>query len=173
MTSTRHLVLVGLMASGKTTVGQLLAARLGRPFVDNDVVLEGRTAHSAREIAADRGAVALHRREAEALIDSLSQPLPAVVAAAAAAPLEPRAAGALGLHDVVYLWATPEVLGARLARVSDDDHRPFVADGAGVVLAAQFEARDARYRDLATLVVDADVDDVDAIVAEITSALAR
>jgi len=56
MTSTRHLVLVGLMASGKTTVGQTLAARLGRPFVDNDVVLERRTGRSAREIAAADGA---------------------------------------------------------------------------------------------------------------------
>jgi shikimate kinase len=173
MTSTRHLVLVGLMASGKTTVGQLLAARLGRPFVDNDVVLERRTGRSAREIAAADGAVALHLREAEALIDALSQPVPAVVAAAAAAPLEPRAAGALGLHDVVYLRATPDVLAARLARGSDDDHRPFVANGAEVVLAAQFEARDARYRDLATLVVDADAGDANAVVAEITSALAR
>ncbi|HEY5076772.1 MAG TPA: shikimate kinase, partial [Acidimicrobiia bacterium] len=39
------------MASGKTTVGRLLGVRLGRPFVDNDVVLERRTGHTAREIA--------------------------------------------------------------------------------------------------------------------------
>ncbi len=41
MTATRHVVLVGLMASGKSTVGRLLAARLGRPFVDNDAAARG------------------------------------------------------------------------------------------------------------------------------------
>ncbi len=165
------------MASGKTTVGRALAARLGRPFVDNDVVLERRTGHSAREIAAADGAVALHLREAEALIDALAQPVPGVVAAAAAAPLEPRAVAAMRFHDVVYLRAAPEVLAARVARSSDDGHRPFVAGDAEPVLTAQFAAqfavRDERYRALATLVVDADVDDTDAIVDEITSALAR
>jgi shikimate kinase len=172
-TSTRHLVLVGLMASGKTTVGRLLGVRLGRPFVDNDVVLERRTGHSAREIALADGADALHLREAEALIDALAQPVPAVVAAAAAAPLEPLAVAVMRLHDVVYLRATPEVLAARLAKGSDDDHRPFVSGDAGAVPAAQFAARDARYRALAKLVVDADIDDADAIVDAIMSALAR
>src|SRR5438552_11350746 len=123
--TTRHVVLVGLMGSGKTTVGLLLAARLGRAFVDNDVVLEARTGQTAREIAAAEGAEALHLREAEALVVALSTPAAAVVAAAAAAPLEPVAAAAMRVHEVVYLRATPMVLAARLARAPDDHHRPF------------------------------------------------
>jgi shikimate kinase len=168
-----HVVLVGLMASGKTTVGRLLAARLGRPFVDNDVVLESRTGRSAREIAAEEGADGLHLREAEALVDALSSPLTAVIAAAAAAPLEPPAAAAMRAYDVVYLRATPDVLGARLARAPDDGHRPFVDGDARAVLAEQFAVRDERYRALATLVVDANVDAPEAVVDEIMSALAR
>jgi shikimate kinase len=171
-TSKRHVVLVGLMGSGKSTVGLLLAARLGRVFVDNDVVLETRTGHSAREIAAAEGADALHLREAEALVFALSTPEPAVVAAAAAAPLEPFAAAAMRVHDVVYLRATPVVLAARLARAPDDRHRPFVADDARAVLEAQFAARDERYRALATLVVDAGVEGPGAIVDEVSAALA-
>ena len=173
MNSTRHVVLVGLMASGKTTVGRLLAARLGRPFVDNDVVLESRTGRSAREIAAEEGAAALHLREADALVDALASPVPAVIAAAAAAPLEPPAAAAMQAHDVVYLRATPDVLAARLARAPDDGHRPFVDGDARAVLAEQFAARDERYRALATLVVDANADAPEAVVDEIISALAR
>ncbi len=46
----RHVVLVGLMGSGKTTVGRLLAARLGRPLVDSDAVIEGTTGRTVREI---------------------------------------------------------------------------------------------------------------------------
>jgi shikimate kinase len=172
-TSTRHVVLVGLMGSGKTTVGLALAARLGRTFVDNDVVLETRTGQSAREIAAAEGAEALHLREAEALVFALSRRVPAVIAAAAAAPMEAFAAAAMRSQDVVYLRATPLVLESRLARAPDDGHRPFVTDDARAVLETQFAARDGRYRALATLVVDADVEGPEAIVEEITSALAR
>jgi shikimate kinase len=171
-TSARHVVLVGLMGSGKTTVGLLLAARLGRAYVDNDVVLEARTSRSAREIAAAEGAEALHLREAEALVVALSTPAPAVVAAAAAAPLEPAAAAAMRFHDVVYLRATPDVLAARLARAPDDRHRPLVADDARAVLEEQFAARDERYRALATLVVDAGVEAPATIVDEVSAALA-
>lgn len=169
----RHVVLVGLMGSGKTTVGRTLAARLGRPFVDNDVALQERTGHSARQIADSEGADALHRREAEALVAALGKPEPAVVAAAAAAPFEPVAAAALRSHDVVYLRASPAVLAARLALVAEtDDHRPFVDRDAGVVLDRQFEQRDAGYRALATLTVDAE-DTSDAIVDEISGVVGR
>ena len=164
------------MASGKTTIGHLLAARLDRPFVDNDVLLEERTGCSAREIADAEGADALHRQEAEALVGALASPDPAVIAAAAAAPLEPAAARALADHDVVYLRAEPAVLAARLARDAGahdhDDHRPFVADDARGVIEAQFRARDEPYRALATVTVDV-ADSPEEVVDEISAALGR
>jgi shikimate kinase len=177
MTSTRHVVLVGLMGSGKTTVGRLLADRLDRTFVDNDVVLERQTGRTARAIAVAEGADALHLREAEALVFALSSNVAAVIAAAAAARMEPFAAAAMSLHDVVYLRVMPPVLAARIAGVPDDRHRPFVAGGAPRTLeaqfAAQFAARDERYRALATVVVDAGEGGPEAVVDEISSALAR
>jgi shikimate kinase len=172
MTSARHVVLIGLMASGKSTIGQLLAARLGRPFVDNDEALVAHTGMSAREIATAQGADVLHRYEAEALITALASPVAAVVAAAAAAPLEPVAVAPLAGHDVVYLRASPEVLADRLRREPDDGHRPFVATDAGAVIEAQFAARDDRYRALATLTVDANRES-GLVVDEISAALGR
>jgi shikimate kinase len=175
MAPARHVVLVGLMGSGKTTVGRALARRLGRPFVDNDAALSERTGRSAREIAAADGADALHRLEAESLADALARTDPAVVAAAAAAPFEPLAAAALRTHDVVYLRASPGVLAARLtARApAADDHRPFVDHDARAVLDEQFAERDAGYRSAATFTVDADRDADAAIVDAISAALAR
>ena len=168
MVSTRHVVLIGLMASGKSTIGPLLGARLGRPFVDNDDLLTERTGQTAREIAAAEGVDALHRHEAETLVAALTGSRPAVIAAAAAAPMEADAATAMHGHDVVYLRAAPEVLAARLAGTpAGDDHRPSVGS-----ISAQFDARDGRYRELATLVVDTAARPPDAIVAEITAALA-
>jgi shikimate kinase len=173
MTEARHVVLIGLMGSGKSTVGRPLAATLGRPFVDNDTRLEERTGQTAREVAAAEGADALHVREAEVLVEALASRVVAVVAAAAAAPMEANAAAAMRVHAVVYLRSSPEVLAARIERASvGDDHRPFVGADPLTVLSAQFAARDDRYQALAMLVVDADRP-VDVIVDEISAALAR
>jgi shikimate kinase len=163
MISARHVVLIGLMASGKSTVGRTLGARLGRRFFDNDELLRARTGQTAREIAIAEGVDALHRREAETLVAAVAEPAPAVIAAAAAAPMEPDAAVALAGHDIVYLRASPAVLGARLARESRrDDHRPTVGS-----IAMLFDARDERYRALATIVVETAAKSPDAIVDEI------
>ncbi len=169
-----HVVLIGLMASGKTTLGRPLAGRIDRPFVDNDEQLEARTGRTAREIAAECGAEALHRREAEALVDALASPTPSVVAAAAAAPLQPVAAAAMRVHVVVYLRARPEVLASRLSRVPVlDDHRPFVDSDARSVLDAQFAERDDAYAALATMTVDVSRGERDAVLDEIVNGVRR
>ncbi len=49
------IVLIGFMGAGKTTVGQLLADRLGLPFVDTDLVIEQRAGRPIREIFAADG----------------------------------------------------------------------------------------------------------------------
>jgi shikimate kinase len=153
------------MGSGKSTVGRLLATRLGLAFVDNDVRLEARTGRVARTIEAAQGLDALHRAEAESLLAALATPDRAVIGAAAGAVLEPDVAAALAAHDVVYLRVAPDVIAARLARAGDD-HRPTLDP------AALFEARDDRYRGLATVVVDAS-GSPEVIVDEITQGLVR
>ena len=171
-----HLVLVGLMASGKTTVGHLLATSLDRRFVDNDDMLFRRTGHTARDIADDAGSTALHDAEADILVAALSEPDPAVIGAAAGAVLEPDARRALEGHFIVYLRATPEVLAdrieANIAGQLDDGHRPFVTENALEVLREQAAERDGPSRPLATLIVDAARDP--AVTArEISTAFAR
>ena len=51
----QHLVLVGLMGSGKTTVARVVADRLGRRVIDTDAVIEGSTGRTVREIFVDDG----------------------------------------------------------------------------------------------------------------------
>jgi shikimate kinase len=168
----RHVVLLGLMASGKSTIGHRLARRLGRRFVDNDEALEARSGRSARDIAETDGADALHALEARALVDALATPIPAVVAAAASVVEQRAAVDALAGNDVVYLHALPAVLAARAAaQVAADDHRPFVDGDARAVLQAQYDARDARYRALADIVVDTSAYDPDVVVEQIMTAL--
>jgi shikimate kinase len=172
--SPRHVVLLGLMGSGKSTVGHLLAVRLGRPFVDNDGALEARTGRSARAIADTDSADALHVLEAMALVDALDATMPAVVAAAASVVEQPAAVEAIRKHDAVYLHATPDVLAVRVAAHPElDAHRPFVDGDARAVLEAQYAARDPRYRALAEIVVDTSSRGPDEVADEITRALAR
>lgn len=66
--------LTGFMGSGKTTVGQLLAARLEAPFVDLDEEIERRTGLQVREIFARDGEPAFRRIEAEILRETLRHP---------------------------------------------------------------------------------------------------
>ena len=160
------------MASGKSTIGAALAARLGRPFVDNDDMLERRTGQSARDIEAASGLDVLHEDEARVLAAALASPEPAVIAAAAGSVLGPGSARQLGGHIVVYLRAEPERLAQRLADSPGDEHRPFGGRSPIVVLREQFAARDQAYRDLATVVVDESSRSPQEIVETITKALA-
>jgi shikimate kinase len=60
----RHLVLVGLPGAGKTAVGERLAARLARDFVDFDAELERRAGRSVADIFAGDGEPAFRASEA-------------------------------------------------------------------------------------------------------------
>lgn len=60
-----RIVLVGLMASGKTTVGRRLAERLGWEFVDLDERIELRTGHPPARIIRERGEPAFRAIEDE------------------------------------------------------------------------------------------------------------
>jgi len=138
------------MGSGKTSVGSQLAVQLARPFVDNDDALFRRTGRTARDIAATDGLAALHQAETDALVSALADGSPSVIAAAAGAIGEPAGRAALATAFVVYLRARPEVLEARLAAEPDDGHRP------DLDLRAQYATRDPVYREMASVVVDAE-----------------
>jgi shikimate kinase len=160
-------VLIGLMGSGKSTVGPKLARKLELPFADNDVILLRRSGRTARDIEQTEGFDALHRAEADALLEALENP--AVIAAAAGAVLEPDVARALRGHTVVYLRADPDALAERLRQ--DDGYRPLAGRDPHELLREQFHARDEVYRSLASLVVDV-TGAVDDIVEWIRSAVA-
>jgi shikimate kinase len=63
----RHFYLVGNMGSGKTTVGELVAQRLGMFFTDLDRDVEWMTGQTVAELFAQRGEEAFRQLEREAL----------------------------------------------------------------------------------------------------------
>jgi shikimate kinase len=78
----RHVVVVGLMGSGKTVVGRRLAASLGRPWRDSDREIEAATGLTVRQLRDRDGVDAMHALEARHLLEARAAE-PSVINAAA------------------------------------------------------------------------------------------
>jgi shikimate kinase len=125
-----HLVLVGLMGAGKTTVGYKCAKRLGRPFVDTDDLVETAAGMTIAELFALSGEGRFRAMEREAVADACASPTPTVIACGGGAVLHAdnrRRVKSRGF--VVWLQAPPEVLADRVGRGTERAERPLVADG--------------------------------------------
>jgi shikimate kinase len=164
----RHVALVGLMGSGKTTVGRLIADRLGLRFQDNDAVLRERTGLSAAEVAAREGNAALHDAESEELLELLSATSPSVIAAAASTIEMPACRDALKRRSfVAWLYADVVVLADRARR---GGHRPLNRDVVAQ-LHEQAERRDSLFRESADVTVDVAYHDPNAAARRILAAI--
>lgn len=116
--------MVGLMGVGKSTVGRLVADRLGVTFIDNDDLLAAHTGRSAERIAASHGLAELHRIEAGVLDKALDRPGSSVLTAAASVVTDEASRAALRkARHVVWLRDDPAAIAARIAR-SGQPHRP-------------------------------------------------
>ena len=150
-----HVVLVGLMGAGKSTVGRLLADRLHRPLFDSDQMIEARTGRTVREIFASDGEPAFRSFEAEALSDALASTTPSIVAAAGGVVLSEDNRRLLRDANarVVWLRADPELL---VERVQSAGHRPLLDDDPPAVLRRMAETREPLYREVADLIITVD-----------------
>jgi shikimate kinase len=136
MDGVRTIVLVGLMGTGKTTIGRLLAGRLGWPFVDSDAILEQRHGRTARDLGRSVGTVELHAREARGLLDllgliqwSAGEAIPAPGSSAASTRRAPESSAG-------EVTATPTgVVVAAAASVVDEPACRRALRGPGVVVA--------------------------------------
>ena len=161
----RHVVLIGMMGAGKTTVGGRLARRLDRPFVDSDVQVEQRTARSVREIFETDGEAAYRALESEVLAAALASEEPAVIAAAGGTILDPNNRRRMKeFGTVVLLEAKPADL---VGRVGGQDHRPLLRDDPEGALEEMDRVRRHLYEETADVVVDVSERGPDEVVQEI------
>lgn len=153
--SDQHLVLVGMMAVGKTTVARAVAERLNRPLFDSDLMIEQRTGRTVREIFADDGEPAFRVLESEVLNDALASATPSVIAAAGGVVMRPENRAALNTANarVVWLFADPSTL---LTRIQGDDHRPLLDGDPAGTLQRMLRERESLYREVADDVVVVD-----------------
>ncbi len=83
------IVLVGFMGAGKTTIGNLLAAKLGLPFADSDQVIEQRSGRPVSRIFAEDGEPAFRALEHQVIAELLDGP-DMILALGGGAPEHPR-----------------------------------------------------------------------------------
>ena len=150
-----HLVLVGMMGSGKTTVGRLAAERLGRRFVDTDAVIEDRGGRSVREIFVEDGEAVFRDLESAVLVEVLASQVPAVIAAAGGVVLRSQNRDALtnARARIVWLCAAPAVLAERVA---SGGHRPLIDADPEATLRRMWIEREPLYREVADAIVRVD-----------------
>lgn len=155
MPVTRHLVLIGLMGAGKSTVGEQCAAALERPFVDTDRLVELHAGATVADIFAAQGEPAFRALERTAVADVCASPDPLVIACGGGVALDPDNRRALrDCGVVVWLRADPQELGRR---VGSGDGRPLLAGGSpAATLERLAELRAPAYEAAAHVVVDTD-----------------
>jgi shikimate kinase len=157
--------LVGMPGSGKSTVGEELAGRLGVPFVDLDVEIARRDGRSITEIFERDGEAGFRALEAKELLEASTHD-PAVIACGGGVVLEP--ANRITLRNTgtcVFLDVPLDVLAAR---VPPDADRPLIR--AAGDLERILAEREPLYREFAANVVDGSGDPgevADAIVEEL------
>jgi shikimate kinase len=120
----QNVVLTGFMGTGKSTVGRLLAERLGFAFIDTDDLIEARDGRAIATIFAEDGEAAFRDWEAR-VAKELSEQKELVIATGGRMMLDPANAAALGGNGRVFcLTAGPETIVARL--VDDGGVRPLL-----------------------------------------------
>ncbi len=140
------IAIVGFMGAGKSTVGHLLAEKLGLPFIDSDLVIEQRTGRPVRHIFAEDGEPAFRVLEHAVITELLDGP-DAVLALGGGAVQHPLTRQALAGSQVIYLEVGYE---ESMLRVAHDEYRPLLH---APNLAAIFAERLATYEGVATHII--------------------
>jgi shikimate kinase len=157
-------VLVGVMGAGKTTVGGLLAARLGMPFRDVDHDIVAAAGRPIADIFIDDGEDAFRALEVAAVATALAEHT-GVLALGGGAVLSP-----LTRHRVVHLEVG---LSDAVARVGLGTDRPVLALNPRATLRHLLAERRPLYREVATVTVTTDGRTPDEVTAEVAERLAE
>ena len=164
-----NIFLVGLMGAGKTSVGKLLAKRLGLAFLDSDHEIEARTGVKIPVIFEIEGEAGFRARES-AIIDELSRLDGIVLATGGGAVLDP--ANRAELHSrgtVIYLRASVDELWNRTRH---DRSRPLLQTAdPRARLADLMTVRDPLYREAAHVIADTGIQSLRTLVSRLEATL--
>ena len=144
-----HVILVGPMGAGKSTLGRRLSKLLGLPFIDLDKAIETAADQSIQTIFDTEGEAGFRARETQALAQALAGDAAVIATGGGVVIAETNRKAMAAGGTVVYLQIAPEV---QLARLAGDTQRPLLQhpDRAQRLALLQAE-REPLYRALAHL----------------------
>lgn len=116
MSFPHHIVLIGFMGSGKTTVGQRVAEKLGWPLADTDAMIAEQAGLSIPDIFLAEGEAGFRQRESAVLASLLDAP-PCVISTGGGIVTVPENEPLLRtLGFIVWLSASEETIFERVSR---------------------------------------------------------
>lgn len=122
-----HIIMIGFMGSGKTTIGKKLARRLELEFIDTDDMIEEQTGQEITDIFAQKGEAYFRKLETDALRQLLQKEKRCVIAVGGGLPMQPENQPLLReLGTVVFLEADTDTL---VLRLRNDTKRPKLQGG--------------------------------------------
>ena len=155
MNQSQHLVLVGMMGSGKSSVARVLSSRLGRPLFDSDEVVVENAGRSIREIWETDGETAFRDMETQALCETLARSEPSIVATGGGVVLSEVNRNLLIDSEAHVVWLKMNLEGL-LERVRRGVHRPILDDNPEEKLQTIATEREPLYREVADAIVSVD-----------------
>ena len=145
----KNIVLIGMMGCGKSTVGALLAQRLGRELVDTDQYIEAAQGRSISSIFAREGEAFFRDQELEAA-EELAKRQDLIIACGGGLPTRPDAIAALKYSGTVF-WLRRDP--GETYDALDTAQRPLAQQGRADFL-ARFAQREPIYRQWADYIID-------------------
>lgn len=165
-----NIALIGFMGTGKTAVGELLAGRLGKEFIELDALIEKQAGKTIPEIFNQDGEIAFRELEIEVTRDAAEREN-TVIACGGGVVLNQINIDRLRKRSViVHLTASPEAILQRTS--SDRDERPLlVAEDKAAKVKALLEFRRPFYERAADITVDTSGLKVTGVVEQIINRL--
>ena len=147
----RHIILIGMPACGKSTVGVLAAKALGYRFVDSDLIIQERDGRRLHRIIREEGQEGFLQIEEAVNLTLGNDPVPSVIATGGSAVYGPAAmAHFKEIGTVVYLRLSFETVEKRLGNFT---HRGVVMPE-GYTLRDLYDERCALYEQYADVIID-------------------
>jgi shikimate kinase len=159
-----NVILIGMPGAGKSTVGVVLAKRLGFAFVDVDLEIQSRSGRRLQQIIDSDGLAAFRALEEATLLDLAASITRSVIATGGSAVYSDAGMEALQRSGTMVFLDTP--LALLESRISDMDHRGLVIDP-GESFADLYARRLPLYRRWAEVTANGAGKNVEALAAEI------
>ena len=164
------IALIGFMGTGKTAVGQLLSKKLGKKFVELDLLIEQKAGKSIPDIFQQDGEIAFRELEI-GVTEEVANKQDTVIACGGGIVLNKINIDRLRENArMVYLTASPGVILKRAA--SEAGQRPLLeVDNPALTIREMLRFRGPFYERAADIVIDTSKLDIDSVVEQIIEKL--